>query len=54
MATINVSESTKTRFKKLKLQESVKKGYSIPEDEFIDTLLNYVDEGKEKRRGKRK
>ncbi len=42
MATINVSESTKKRFKQLKLQESAKKGYNIPEDEFVDSLLDQL------------
>lgn len=46
MATINVSDSTKTRFKKIKLAESAKKGYSISEDEFIDSLLTLKEQSK--------
>jgi hypothetical protein len=46
MATINVSESTKNRFKKIKLEESAKKGYIISEDEFVDYLLNQINTDK--------
>ena len=40
MVTINVSEETKERFKKLKLQISAQKKESISEDNFLIQLLN--------------
>lgn len=46
MATINVSDSTKNRFKQAKLKKSAEDGYSISEDEFIDYLLNLIGEKK--------
>jgi len=46
MATINVSESTKNRFRRNKLKESAKKGYNISEDEFVDTLVNLLEKNK--------
>lgn len=40
MVTINISEKTKERFKKCKLEESAKQEKSISEDEFEIILLD--------------
>lgn len=47
MVTINISEQTKDRFKKLKLDFSAKEGKSFSEDEFEIILLDKF-EGKKK------
>jgi hypothetical protein len=46
MATINVSDSTKKRFKQIKLKNSAKRGYYISEDEFVDNLLDKMEKKK--------
>jgi hypothetical protein len=41
MATINISEETKEKFKKLKLKFQADIRESISEDKFVDKLLNH-------------
>lgn len=46
MVTINISDKTKERFKKQKLEESAKQGKSISEDEFEIILLDKYEKKK--------
>lgn len=46
MKTINVSDKTKERFTKVKLDQSAKKGKSLSEDETEKILLDKFEEKK--------
>lgn len=46
MATINVSDKTKTRFKNIKISESAKRKKSISEDELQNILMDKFERGK--------
>lgn len=46
MKTLNVSDETKQRVKKLKLNTSAKLGKSVSEDDIINILLNKFEERK--------
>jgi hypothetical protein len=43
MATINVSENTKEKFKTSKLKESAKKNKNLSEDDFENILLDKLE-----------
>lgn len=47
MVTINVSDKTKERFKKIKLEESAKQGTSLSEDDIETMLLDKFENKKQ-------
>lgn len=47
MATINASDETKGKFKKIKLELSAQKGETISEEDFLNILLDKFEEKKD-------
>lgn len=50
MATINVGDNTKKRFKRVKLKVASEKGKTISEDDFIVFLLDKLEESSNARK----